>query len=409
MKTPDGREFRDGEAGSLAAIAGSAALHGLKLAGRFLVLALKATGKLIATTWRLAGALDAALWRGLKLAVVVLLRSGAAIWYVLGSAFADLVKWMPSRTGRAYSAFSGIVVIIAALWIVDNLRLAPAAFAGFGESARAPVDLEDPILARIEERYVHLSEVASAALAAGAIRDGETLTAKAAFERELVQAYVEQRLLAREAVDEGLHRSPMVARQLNAARDRILAAAYMEERLATLVTKEAVERLYRAQSDVTRLGDEVRARHIVVTTGAEAEDLLKKLRGGADFADQARAYSIDRSTASIGGEIGYFTRDMMTPELSAAAFSTPVGAIAPLVQTEFGWHIIEVLDRRRSTGIPLEAVEDNIRRFITLRTIEATVERLKKARDVVYYNPDTDEGSSEIERSASPSGGDSGQ
>ncbi|MEX0644531.1 MAG: peptidylprolyl isomerase [Parvularculaceae bacterium] len=405
MKTPDGREFKDGEAGGFGSLARRAALTGLRLFGRFLVLVLKAMGKLVATTWRLAGALDAALWRGLKLGAIVLWRSGAAIWFVLGSAFQDLAEWLPSRTGRAYSAFSGIVLIVAALWIVDELRLAPAPYAGFGETRGAPVDLDDPILARIEERYVHLSEVASAALAAGAIREGETLTPKTAFERELVQSYVEQRLLAREAVDEGLHRSTTVARQLNAARDRILAAAYMERRLTTLVTDEAVERLYRAQADVTRLGDEVRARHIVVATREEAENVLRQLGRGGDFADLARAYSIDRSTAPLGGEIGYFTRDMMTPELAAAAFSTPVGATAPLFETEFGWHILEILDRRRSSGVPLEAVEDNIRRFLTLRTIETTVDQLKKARDVVYYNPDADEAPSTMEGTSGPSGG----
>ncbi|HXI87487.1 MAG TPA: peptidylprolyl isomerase, partial [Parvularculaceae bacterium] len=220
-----------------------------------------------------------------------------------------------------------------------------------------------------------------------ALRDGETLTPQTAFDRDLVRTFVEQRLLARAAIDEGLQRSTQVSRQVAAARERILAAAYMDQRLAATVTDTAVQRLYNAESDVTRLGDEVRARQIVVRTGEEAEEIVNEINAGASFADLARKYSIDHATRASGGEIGYFTRDMMDPPLAAAAFSTPVGEIATPFETEFGWHILEVEDRRPTAGVPFAAVRDNIRRFLTLRTIEATVDRLKEANDVVYYPP----------------------
>ena len=75
----------------------------------------------------------------------------------------------------------------------------------------------------------------------------------------------------------------------------------------------------------------------------------------------------------------------MTPVLANAAFSTPVGEIAPPFQTEFGWHILEVLDRRSTNGVAFESVKDNIRRFLTLRTIDSTLSELKADNDVVYY------------------------
>ncbi|MGE0408528.1 MAG: peptidylprolyl isomerase [Amphiplicatus sp.] len=384
MKTPDGQEFEAKRERAAGAVLFRLARGAVGFVWRLVVAAARGAGKLVATTWRLAAALDSALWRGAKLGASLAWRSLVAIVLVMASAFEDLAGWLPSRAGRAYAAISGVFLIIAALWIIDELRFAPAEFDAGGEG-RPPVDLDDPILARIEGRYVHLSEVAAAALASGALREGETLTAKAAFDRELVEAYVEQRLLARAALDEGLHRQTAVTRQLGAARDRILAAAYMEERLAETVTDDAVARLYRAQSDITRLGDEVRARHIVVETGAEAEEILAQLKAGASFEDLARRRSLDRSTAMIGGDLGYFTRDTREATLAAAAFSTPVGDYAPIFATEFGWHVLEVLDRRRSAGVPLAAVEDGIRRFLTRRTIDATLAALKKDHDVVYY------------------------
>ena len=391
MKTPDGQEFRAGIAGSPLAAAGSVLLDGLRFLGRALVFVTRAFGKLVATIWRLAGALDAALWRGVKLFARGFWRVSTLVARIIVAASRDFIRWLPSRTGRAYSAFSGFALVIMLLWIVDELRVAPSGSTIAGQRARAPVDLEDPILARIEGRYVHLSEVVSAAQASGTLRDGETLTPQAAFERELVQAYVEQRLLAGAATDDGLQRKPGISRKLSAARDRVLAAAFMEDRIASSVSDEMVEKLYARQVDVTRLGDEVRARHIVVADGAEAAAVVAALDAGGSFEELARELSIDRATAPLGGEIGYFTKDMMTPPLATAAFSTPSGERAAPFETEFGWHILEVLDRRPTNGVPLAAVKDDIRRFLTLRTIASTVSELSEENDVVFYEVELDE------------------
>lgn len=374
VRTPDGRAFA-----VRPAIAGALRRAGI---GAF---------TLIRTIWRLAEALDSALWRGVKLAAHSTARALGSTFRAAGAAFAEVFRWLPSKSGRAYAAGSSIVLSLCALWAADEIRNARSDSAAFDKLFRPPVDLADPIVARVDGRYVHLSEVDAAARASGQVRDGETLTVSAAFERELVSAYVEQRLLARAAVDDGLQRDPSVQRRLNAARDRILAASFMEDRIAAAVTPDRVKRLYDSQAGVTRLGDEVNARHILVATEAEARAIIAELRAGADFAVYARARSLDRSTAPLGGEIGWFTKDMMTPALANAAFSTPVGEIAEPFASEFGWHILEVIDRRPTGGVPFSAVEDNVKRFLTLRAITQTIETLKEEEDVFYFPPDADE------------------
>lgn len=388
MKTPDGKEFEPGMSGSPLAAAGAAAAAGARAVWGGVLWVLRLIGKVIATIWRLAGALDSALWRGAKLAARQGWRGLKFVAELMGAAFADFFRWLPSRAGRAYSALFAFGLILMSLWIVDELRARPVTVDGAAPRARAPVDNEDPILARIEGRYVHLSEIDASARASGALRDGEVLTVEAAFRRELVQAYVEQKLLARAAIDEGLQRDTPVNRRLGAARDRILAAALLEQRIAEVATDDAVENLYRRQADVTRLGDSVRARQIVVATEEEALSVLAALAAGGSFEELARNLSIDRSTASLGGDMDWFTKDMMTPALATAAFSTPPGERAPLFQTEFGWHILEVLDRRATSGVPLDAVRDDIRRFLRERTIAATLSELREANDVVYYSPE---------------------
>ena len=153
------------------------------------------------------------------------------------------------------------------------------------------------------------------------------------------------------------------------------------------MTDEHVSSLYQGQREVTELGDEVRARHIVVANEVDAVSIIAKIAAGDDFSALARQHSIDRATGPLGGELGYFTRDMMTPILSKAAFDTPVGEVAPIFFTEFGWHILEVSDRRETSGVSLAQVEDGIRRFLRLNAIEETVTALKTEMDVVFYDP----------------------
>ncbi len=343
----------------------------------------------VSTIWRLAGALDSALWRGAKLGAAATVRAIGSSLKVASGAVADVFAWLPSRGGRAYAAFSGVILVVAALWIVDEIRGAASQSSGFEAIFRPPDNAADPIVARLDGRFVHLSEVEAAAKTSGQLLEDEALSVEAAFARELVDAYVEQRLLAKAALEEGVQRDEKVAARLGAARDRILAASYMQAQIDAAVTPERVRRLFDMHAEMTRLGDEVRARHILVATESDARPIIAALAAGGDFGAYARARSLDRATAPLGGEIGWFTRDMMTPTLGEAAFTTPVGAIAEPFQSDFGWHILEVLDRRPTRGVAFASVQDNIKRFLTLRAIDDTLESLKENGEVLYFPPES--------------------
>lgn len=92
---------------------------------------------------------------------------------------------------------------------------------------------------------------------------------------------------------------------------------------------------------------EVRARHILVGTKEEAETIKKRVEAGEEkFEDAARAHSKCPSGTRSGGDLGYFKRGQMVPEFDKAAFSLPEGKVSEPVQTQFGWHLIEVTDRK---------------------------------------------------------------
>ena len=89
----------------------------------------------------------------------------------------------------------------------------------------------------------------------------------------------------------------------------------------------------------------VKASHILVPTEAEAKAVKAMLDDGSDFAILARKYSQCPSKA-VGGDLGYFRRGQMVKEFETAAFTLPVGVVSEPVQTQFGWHLIKVTDRR---------------------------------------------------------------
>lgn len=90
---------------------------------------------------------------------------------------------------------------------------------------------------------------------------------------------------------------------------------------------------------------EVRASHLLVDSQAQAEECRKEILEGKSFSEVAKRVSKCPS-GSQGGDLGYFTRGRMVPQFDTAAFSLPVGELSEPVQTQFGWHILTVTDRR---------------------------------------------------------------
>jgi peptidyl-prolyl cis-trans isomerase D len=131
----------------------------------------------------------------------------------------------------------------------------------------------------------------------------------------------------------------------------------------------------------------VRASHILLNTEgkdeaavrAKAEDLLKQLKGGADFAALARANSNDPASASKGGDLDYFGKGRMVPEFEAVAFTQPVGQLSELVRTQYGFHIIKVTDKKAAEVQPLDAVRPQITEQLKFERAQTRVQDLATA------------------------------
>ncbi len=118
------------------------------------------------------------------------------------------------------------------------------------------------------------------------------------------------------------------------------------------VSDEEIEKEYE------KMKKEIKARHILVEDEETAKEVEKKLKDGGDFAKLAKEYSTD-SSAESGGDIGFFTVGQMVPEFEEAAFSLKKNKVSEPVQSEFGFHIIEVLDEKKLDEKEVGSLEDN--------------------------------------------------
>jgi peptidyl-prolyl cis-trans isomerase C len=139
--------------------------------------------------------------------------------------------------------------------------------------------------------------------------------------------------------------------------------------------------------------EKVRASHILIKVDqkapeaakqkarAEIDEVLKQAKAGGDFAKLAQEHSQDGSAAQ-GGDLDYFTRDRMVPEFAKVAFELKPGQISDVVQTQFGYHIIKVVDHQAARTVPYEQVDAQIKQFLgnqkKQQHTEAFIDGLKK-------------------------------
>jgi foldase protein PrsA len=137
--------------------------------------------------------------------------------------------------------------------------------------------------------------------------------------------------------------------------------------------------------------EQVRTRHILVADEKTADTIEAKLKAGGNFADLAKQYSTDPSTKDKGGELGFFGKGQMVPAFQAAAFSLPVGAISAPVKSPFGWHIINVEEKKPATHASLASakaqIKDTLTQQLTQQQIPVFLQGLR-AKATITVNDD---------------------
>jgi peptidyl-prolyl cis-trans isomerase C len=153
------------------------------------------------------------------------------------------------------------------------------------------------------------------------------------------------------------------------------------------VTDADLDTFYKANPDQFKEQETVRASHILfsvakdaapaakLATKTEAEGVLKRVKAGEDFAALAKQYSKDPGSAAVGGDLNFFPKGQMVPPFDAAAFAMKPGDISDLVETDFGYHIIKLTEKRTGRTVPLAEVKDRLSEFLKQRKQQELVQQ----------------------------------
>lgn len=202
-----------------------------------------------------------------------------------------------------------------------------------------------------------------------------------------LMALIDIRLLASNAENEGVAETEAFQQRLAFLRDRALHNSYFRQQVVEAITDEDVRARYDMEISATPAENEVRARHILVETEDEARAIIDELDGGAEF----EALAQERSTGPSGprgGDLGYFQRGQMVGPFEEAAFALDPGAhSADPVQTQFGWHVIKVEDRRPVQPPAFEAIAPQIRSLLLQERYFAMLSELRDAGTVEITDP----------------------
>jgi peptidyl-prolyl cis-trans isomerase C len=205
----------------------------------------------------------------------------------------------------------------------------------------------------------------------------------------LLDQMITQRAIVVAARTAGLGTDPEVVSRVQRAEEDTLQQVLITRAIAPHLTDAALRARYTRDAAARPAEEEVRARHILVPTEAEARAALAEARRpGADFAEVARRRSTGPGSRE-GGDLGFFKRADMIPEFAEAAFALAPGQIsAAPVQTQFGWHIIRVEERRAAPVPPFEEQREALRQTIFEEAVNAEVERIRTAARIERFNMD---------------------
>lgn len=272
--------------------------------------------------------------------------------------------------------------------IAVAMALSLAACDRAGDSTTPP-ERGDKAVAKVDGKTVWASDVKREAVAQGLIGEGEPLDPTSELFRQMMDQVIDQKLLAAEAQRRKLDKDPLAQRRLTAAQDRVMGDMLVETTVADAVTEDNIRGLYEEQQKLARRSEEIRARQIVLATAAEVEQAKKLLAAGANFEALAMERSRDASTRFNGGDLGYFTTDVMPEAYDAALKGAKPGQLVGPIPVQNGFALLKIEDVRQEQPIALEAARPQIVRFLTYDRIRDLLEKLRaKAKVETLIKPE---------------------
>lgn len=288
--------------------------------------------------------------------------------------------------------------------VIASMVLASPAFAEAPknetkEASPAKEPVKDYVIIKLDGEDIKYSEVIN--IWKGLFQGSEApdfATFDENIRQNILRGLLSERLIYREAIKEGVDKKEDVKKRVENLKRQLIMQSFIEEKAKSLVTDAEIKAAYDAEVAESKGQEEVKARHVLLSTEDEAKKIHDEIKKGGDFEKIAKEKSVDKGTAVSGGDLGWFAKDKMVPEFSEAAFKLKKGEISEPVKSPFGWHIIKLDDRRPLQIASLEDSKELLRTELSSKVVQKYVQSLLDSSSVKYF----DENGKEKEFSAAP-------
>jgi peptidyl-prolyl cis-trans isomerase C len=245
-----------------------------------------------------------------------------------------------------------------------------------GASVRA--EEANPVLAKVNGSEIRASDLALAEEELGpSLAQMDPATKK----ENVLSFLIDMKIVSKEAEDKKIADRDDFKTRLAFARNRLLMDNLLAVEGKAATTDENMKKVYEDAAKQITGEQEVHARHILAETEDQAKKVAEELKKGGDFAEIAKKESKDPGAAD-GGDLGFFTKDQMVPEFSAAAFALEPGKISDPVKTQFGWHVIKVEEKRTRKAPDFEQVKPQIETYVVRKAQADYVAKLRQTAKV---------------------------
>ena len=260
--------------------------------------------------------------------------------------------------------------------------------------------VKDPVVATINGQPIRLSELEVAQQALPP--QYRNMPLSSVFPA-LLDRIVDSKLAVADARKNKLADDAAFKKRMAFVEDQILQDFWVQREIAKRVTAEKMQQRYQERLKSTPAEEEVRARHILVSTEDEAKTLIAELKKGGAFDKLAKEKSTDKASGAEGGDLGWFKKSDMVKEFADAAFALKKGELTDTpVKTQFGYHVIKLEDRRQAPPPTFEELSDQIREELARETVTQILDQLRAGAKIEKFNIDGSKPEPQAAKPAAP-------
>ena len=206
--------------------------------------------------------------------------------------------------------------------------------------------------------------------------------------RVLIEFLIETQLFADAAEGQRLAVGNSFEEPMQYWRRRALRDAYFDKSVRESISDAEARKFYENQVGAQKSDQEVRACHILVESKDKAREVYEKLAHGSDFARLAKEYSKDPGSKDQGGDLGFFGRGQMVPQFEEVAFRLKKGEVSEPFESQFGWHIVRLDDRRQRSAPTFEAVKGQVVASMIHKRAQQVAADLRGKAQIEYIDPE---------------------